>query len=166
MRISIIAAMGKKREIGCEGKMLWHLPDEIKMFKRLTSSHTIIVGNTTFESIGVLPERTNIVLSSTLKREGLLIATTMDEALTRVAPTETEVYVIGGQKVYETALSIADRLYLTTVEGDFPCADTFFPEYDKSEWRIASLDAHGIDERHQYSFVTRVFDRKRTKENI
>lgn len=127
--ISIIAIMGKDREIGVAGQQPWQIPADLTRFRELTTGHTVIMGRRTYEIIGrPLPGRRNIVLSRdhNFQAEGCEIRHSFDEALTDCA--DGEVFVIGGGEIYKQALPIADRLYLTIVD-DTPDADTFFPEY-------------------------------------
>lgn len=132
-RISMISAIAKKdRAIGFQNALLWHIPEDFKHFKEITSGHAVIMGENTYKSIGrPLPNRTNIVLSidEHFAPEGCVVVRSIEEALVRAREVETEeVFIIGGASIYRQFLSYADRLYLTLVEGDFE-ADTFFPEY-------------------------------------
>jgi len=122
-RISIIAALGRNRELGYHNELLWRIPEDLKRFKRLTMGHPIIMGRKTFESIGQpLPGRENLVVS----RQGL----SLEEALQKArALDQEEVFVIGGAQVYEAALSHADRLYLTLIDEEKE-ADVYFPQYE------------------------------------
>lgn len=142
MKISIIAAIGKNRELGKANKLLWHIPEDLKRFKQITSGHAVIMGQRTFESIGrLLPDRTNIILTheadvfskdSRLHGNNLTkskVVSSVDEALHEAKRVEKEeVFVIGGGMIYKQFLPLADKLYLTLVEGEYE-ADTFFPDY-------------------------------------
>jgi dihydrofolate reductase len=122
--ISIIAALGKNRELGKQGALLWRIPEDLKRFKTLTVGHPVVMGRKTFESIGKpLPGRTNLVLS----RAGM----SLEEALKKAkdAPGGEEIFIIGGAQIYEQALPFADRLYLTLIEAEASDADAFFPAY-------------------------------------
>jgi len=142
-RISIIAAVGKNLAIGKDGKLLWHISDDLKRFKRLTTGHAIIMGRKTFKSIGrALPDRTNIVITRNkdFNTDGALIAGSLEEAIEIAEHTtpplapllnrggDKEIFVIGGGEIYAQALSIADKLYLTLVESNAD-GDTFFPDW-------------------------------------
>jgi len=158
--ISIIAAMGKNRELGFEGAIPWHLPDDLKRFKQITRGHAVIMGRKTFQSIGKpLPERENIVITRQggYSAPGCVVAASMEEAL-RDASRDNESFIIGGAEIYKLGLPYADRLYLTVVDVAVP-ADTFFPEFDESEWSIAKMEPHPADEKHPYPFVFEVYDR-------
>ncbi len=154
--ISIIAAVAKNRAIGFENKLIYWLPNDLKRFKALTTGHTIIMGRNTYLSLpkGALPNRRNVVLSrSASSFPGCDVYPSLDEALQSCQPDE-DIYIIGGARVYEQAIAIADRLCLTEVD-DIPAqADTFFPDYSQG-WRIETKEAHPKDERHdfEYAFV-------------
>ena len=153
MTISIIAAVAKNRAIGFENKLIYWLPNDLKRFKALTTGHTIIMGRNTFESLpkGALPNRRNVVLSTTIKElPGCEVFPTLDAALQSCKPDE-DIYIIGGARVYEQAISKADRLCLTEVD-DIPAqADAFFPDY--SSWHVVNKEAHPKDERHEYGYA-------------
>ena len=141
-RISVIAAIGKNRELGRENKLLWHIPDDLERFKRLTAGHPVIMGRKTFDSIlgylgKPLPNRTNIVVTrNPSKWRGLtspldiVVVTSVEDALEK-ARTETtkEIFIIGGAQIYEAALPHTNKLYLTIID-DEKDADSFFPPYE------------------------------------
>jgi len=134
-KISIIAAVAEKnRAIGKEGKLLWHISDDLKRFKALTTGHVVVVGQRTFESIGKpLPNRTNIVVSNNpdFAAPGCVVCHSFEEAIRRARELEPEeVFIIGGGQIYKQAIKYAEKLYLTLVEGDYE-ADTFFPDYSE-----------------------------------
>ncbi len=159
--ISIIAAMGKNRELGLEGKLPWHLPDDFKRFKNLTTGHAVIMGRKTFESIGKpLPQRKNIIITrdAAYAAPGCVVVHSMEEAF-KAAADDTETFVVGGAEIYKLALPYAHKMYLTLVDAA-PQADAYFPEFDKSEWTVAQEEPHPSDEKHQYPFVFTVFVRK------
>jgi dihydrofolate reductase len=132
-RISIISAVAKDRAIGKNNQLLWNIPADLKRFKELTSGHPIIMGLNTFNSLpGVLPNRTNIVLSpDPMEIPGAVVVNSLEEALKVAEETGTdEVFIIGGGYVYSQTIGLADRLYLTIVDGDYE-ADVYFPDYSK-----------------------------------
>ena len=153
--INIIAAVARNRAIGFENKLLYWLPNDLKRFKALTTGHTIIMGRNTFESLpkGALPNRRNVVLSRSIKElPGCEVYPTLEEALNSCQADE-DIYIIGGARVYEQAISMADRLCLTEID-DLPTeADAFFPDY--SDWKVATKETHPKDEKHafEYAFV-------------
>ena len=155
MIISIIAALGKNNEIGQDNRLLCRLPDDLKRFKEITSSHTVIMGRKTFESLpkGALPNRKNIVVSRNpdLQIEGAMVCSSLDAALLKCLDEE-EVFIIGGAQIYRQALPMADKLYLTKIHAAFPEADVFFPEINYKEWREVGREMYLADEKHPYSF--------------
>jgi len=134
--ISIIAAIAKDRGIGYKNKLLLHLPSDLKHFKAITSGHMIIMGQTTFESLGnkPLPNRKNVILTfdkSFQAPAGCLVMYSIAEALDYAKDSgEEEAFFIGGASIYKQALKYADKLYLTLIDAVYP-ADTFFPEYSE-----------------------------------
>lgn len=134
-RISIIAAIGKNRELGKDGGLIWQIPDDLKRVKELTMGHPLIMGRKTYESIGrPLPGRTNIVVSRTADAiKGCVVAPNFEEALALAKEKDQEeIFIFGGASIYETALPITDRLYLTLIDQEDTEADAFFPEYKAS----------------------------------
>jgi len=155
MIISIIVATGRNNEIGINGGLLCHLPADLKHFKEITSGHTVIMGRKTFESLpkGPLPNRRNIVISRNpgLKIEGAEVYPSLDYAFIKLID-EDEVFIIGGAQIYEQALPIADKIYLTKIQEDFPEADVFFPKIDLSVWWETSRETFFADKSNLYSF--------------
>jgi dihydrofolate reductase len=152
--ISIIAAVARNRAIGFENKLIYWLPNDLKRFKALTTGHTIVMGRNTYESLpkGALPNRRNVVLSRTTKvLPGCDVYPTLEAALNSCKEDE-DVYIIGGARVYEQAMAIADRLCLTEVDDTPAAADAFFPDYSEG-WRIDKKEAHPKDERHAYEYA-------------
>ena len=153
MMISIIAAVAKNRAIGYKNKLIYWLPNDLKRFKALTTGHTIVMGRNTYLSLpkGALPNRRNVVLSTTVSHlPGCDVYPTLEAALKSCQPDE-EVYIIGGARVYQQALPLADRLCLTEVD-DMPAeADAFFPDY--SDWKVETKEAHSKDERHDFNYA-------------
>lgn len=145
MSISIIAAIGKEREIGIKGKLPWHLPEDLKHFKEITTGHPIIMGRKTFESIGnLLPNRKNIIVTrdpNFKAPEECIVVNSFQMALEIATKNDSEVFVIGGAEIYTIALPSADRMYLTCVNYHGP-ADTYFPRFDLSEWKVVKKEAH------------------------
>ena len=151
--ISIIAAVAKNRAIGFENKLIYWLPNDLKRFKALTTGHTIVMGRNTYLSLpkGALPNRRNVVLSTTIKElPGCEVFPTLEAAL-KSCKGDEDVYIIGGARVYEQAMALADRLCLTEVDDTPQEADAFFPDY--SDWKIDKKEAHPKDERHAYDYA-------------
>ncbi len=134
--ISIIAAIGENRELGKNNALLWDIPEDMQHFRAKTKGHAVIMGRKTYESIGhMLPDRPNIVVTKDKAWqpiEPVLIAHSLEDAIA-VAKTKEreEIYIIGGASIYEQAVTIADKLYLTIVHRTFPDADTYFPKYER-----------------------------------
>jgi dihydrofolate reductase len=149
VKLAIIAAVGRHRAIGRDGKLPWHIPEDLKRFKRLTTGHALLMGRGTWESIGrPLPGRRNVVLS-TAPLAGIESYRSIEESLRALASVE-KVFVIGGGKVYAQLLDRADELYLTLVDRDVT-ADTFFPPY---EHLLGTVFRETARERHpEFEFV-------------
>jgi len=142
MNIALICAMATNLSIGKDNKLPWHLPEDLKNFRRLTTGHCIIMGRNTWESIGrPLPNRVNIVISSKVNyvAKGAVMVSNLSEAIL-TAEAESEVlnvgkaFVIGGARVYAEAMPIADEFFLTRVHANVP-GDTFLEAYDEDEWK-------------------------------
>lgn len=149
MRLSLIVAMAANRTIGLDGGMPWHLPGDLRFFKRTTMGRPVVMGRKTYEAIGgALPGRANIVVTRNKKFTAadadvvhdLGAALAKAGALAEIAGSG-EVFVIGGADIYAQALDQADRIYITEVEGDFP-GDAFFPDFDRRRWRETAREAH------------------------
>lgn len=161
MQISLIVAFDDDQAIGKDNQLLWHLPDDLRYFKKITLEKPIIMGRKTFDSIGrPLPKRHNIVVSrqSGLQCDGVDYVNSFDKAL-EAAGDAPEVMVIGGASLYQIALPRADSLYITRVHHRFD-ADVFFPGFNSQDWHLVSCDAHAKDERHAYDFDFMVFERR------
>lgn len=153
MNISIIAAVAANRAIGFRNKLIYWLPDDLKRFKALTTGHTIIMGRNTFESLpkGALPNRRNIVLSTTITSlPGCDCYGSLEEALEHCSDNE-DIFIIGGAHVYRQALDIANRLCLTEVKDTPEDADSFFPDYSHGWVEIERIH-HYKDDRHSNDF--------------
>ena len=160
--ISMIAAIGKERELGKTGSLLWHLPKDFDYFKTKTLNKVIIMGRKTFESIGKpLPRRKSIVITSQSEwnYDGVICANSLENALelardfTENNPDfDKELFIIGGGDIYRQALDHADTIYLTEVDGAFPYADTFFPVFDKNIFREISREHISKDQNNEFDF--------------
>ena len=135
--ISIIAALTSERVIGKDNKLPWHISDDLRNFKSLTSGNTVVMGRKTFESIGrPLPNRNNVVVSSTLQpSEGIFVCRSLEDAIETSKNFGKEIFIIGGSNIYAQSLEFADRMYLSYVKKNYE-GDTFFPEFDESDWRV------------------------------
>lgn len=157
--ITIIAAIGQNNELGKNNDLIWHLPADLKRFKKVTSGHHIIMGRNTFESIGKpLPNRTTVIITrnDNYFKEGCLIANSIEQAL-ELAKGDDEIYIIGGAQIYQQAIAsdLVDKLDITIVHESFD-ADVFFPEIDKTKWKETSREDFKADEKNKfdYSFVS------------
>lgn len=161
MTLSIIVAVAANNAIGKDNDLLWHLPGDLKRFKETTTGHAIIMGKNTFHSLpnGALPNRRNIVVSSTLvPPDGVERYSTLQGALEAVAEEE-EVFIIGGAQLYAAALPLADKIYFSRVEKGFPEADTYFPEFDLTEWTPSYCTRYPEDERNEYAVTLTIYQR-------
>lgn len=151
--IKIIAAVGKNNELGKNNSLMWSLPGDMKFFRAQTSGSTVIMGRLTYESIGrPLPKRRNIVISGQegLKIEGAQVYKSLEDALKACEGEQNDVYILGGARVYSEALGYADEIILTEIDSEFPGADVFFPEFDKSLYSKEILDS-GCDNGLSYT---------------
>ena len=161
MRVSLIVAVGRQDEIGKAGKMPWHLPADLKHFKRATLGKPVLMGRKTLETIGrALPERRNLVLTrdAAFRAPGCETVTSLDAAIQAVAGAQ-ELMVIGGGEVYRLAWEKADRVYLTRIQADVEGADTFFPELEPGRWREGSREEHRADEKNPFDYAFITYDR-------
>jgi dihydrofolate reductase len=158
--ISIIVAAAENGAIGAEGELPWKLSDDLKRFKAVTMGKPIVMGRKTWESIGrALPGRQNIVITRQegYQATGCDVVASPDEAIA-VAGEADEVMIIGGSQVYELFLPIADRIYLTRVHADVD-GDAFFGAPGEREWRLVSEEQHKADERNEFDFSFRLYER-------
>lgn len=135
MEINIIACVDANNAIGYKNQLLFHIPEDMKRFRTLTTGHTILMGRKTFESLphGALPNRRNIVVShQDIQLENCEVFPSIQQALDTCQ--DNIVFVIGGSSIYKQTLQLADKIYLTQVESASSHADTFFPEFHKEEW--------------------------------
>ena len=146
MSVSMIAAVGKNLELGKNNNLIWHFKEDMKFFKDTTMGHTVVMGRKTFESLPkALPGRKNIVISSNAQyqAQGATVVTSVEEAL-QIADNE-EIFVIGGGKIYAEFLPYADKLYLTEIDAECADADTYFPQFNKSDYIKEIINYYDID---------------------
>ena len=157
--LTIIVAAGEDNAIGKDNDLIWHLSNDLKRFKQLTSGHHIIMGRKTFESFPKpLPNRTHIVITRQndyKAPDGVIIVNTLDDAID-AARGDAQPFIIGGGEIYKQSMHLADKLEITRVHATFEDADTFFPEIDKSQWKEVNRVTHDKDDKHAYpfSFIT------------
>lgn len=153
-RIYLIAAVAKNGVIGANGKLPWHLAEDMKHFKRLTLNHPIIMGRRTWESFAKpLPDREHVVISRKpgFEAPGASIASSLEGAIALCAG-EPVAFVIGGAEVYAAALPLADGLVLTEIHQAY-AGDTRFPDWDRKAWRVAQKETHTSDKGVRFDFV-------------
>jgi len=153
-KLSIIVAMSSNRVIGVNNSLPWHLSEDLKHFKTLTTGHTIIMGRKTYESIGKpLPNRRNIVISRNLNAfyGGVEVVHSLEDAFS-TSSNDEKVFIIGGSNIYEQSLHLAEHLYITEIKKAFE-GDAFFPEIDKSLWTESTRETHISSDGLEFSFV-------------
>lgn len=157
--ISIIVAVASNGVIGDKNSLLWHISEDLRNFKRVTTGHPVVMGRNTYLSLGrPLPGRTNVVVSRTAARiEGCRVVRSLEEAFA-LFPADEEVFVIGGAQIYAQTIGMADRLYITRVEHDYE-GDTSFPVWNRSQWRLVSDERFERGEKYPYPFVIEVYER-------
>jgi dihydrofolate reductase len=159
--IVMIAAVAENDALGKNNELVWHLPNDFKRFKALTSGHHIIMGRKTFESFPKpLPNRTHIVITRQKEYhpEGCIIVESMEKAVA-VCPENEISYIIGGGEIYKLGLPFADKIEITRVHGIFE-ADAFFPEINLEEWEIIESVFNAKDEKHLHDYTYETFVRK------
>lgn len=157
----MIAAAAENHALGKDNDLVWHLPDDFKRFKTLTTGHHIIMGRKTFESFPkLLPNRIHVVITrnKNYKAEGVIVVDSLQEALD-VIENDEQPFIIGGGEIYKIAMPFSDCIELTRVHGKFE-ADAFFPEIDLEQWELVHKELHGADERHKYAFTYETYKRK------
>ncbi|WP_027880503.1 dihydrofolate reductase [Mesoflavibacter zeaxanthinifaciens] len=160
--LTMIVAAGENNEIGKDNDLIWHLRDDLKRFKSLTSGHHIIMGRKTFESFPKpLPNRTHIVItrqSNYKAPDGVIIVNSIEDAI-NIAKKDSQPFIIGGGEIYKQAMPYASKIEITRVHATFPEADTFFPKIDTSIFKETSNVFHKKDDNHQYEFSFLTFER-------
>ncbi|WP_312766886.1 dihydrofolate reductase [Epilithonimonas sp.] len=158
---TIIAAIGKNNTLGKDNRLLWHLPKDLKHFKTLTENHPVIMGRKTYESIGkALPNRTNIVVSRKENwfQEGVLIVSTLKEAIKFAKKINENIFIIGGGEIYKQTMEFADRLEITQVDAEVD-ADTFFPNISPKFWQKIDEVCHAKDDKNNYDFCFQTYEK-------
>ena len=160
--LTIIVAAAENDAIGKGNKLIWHLSDDLKRFKSLTSGHHIIMGRKTFESFPKpLPNRTHVVITRQADYsapKGVILVNSLEDAID-VAKNDSKAFIIGGGQIYKQAMSLVDKIELTRVHHDFE-ADTYFPKIDTTIWKETSNVFHKKDEGHDYEFSFLTYERK------
>lgn len=157
----MIAAVAENNALGKDNELVWHLPNDFKRFKELTSGHYIIMGRKTFESFPKpLPNRTHIVITrqQNYQPDGCIVVNSIENAI-KACPENETIYIIGGGEIYNQALAFSDTIEITKVHGKFE-ADAFFPEIKAEEWELVQSDFNAKDERHLYDYTYQTFVKK------
>jgi dihydrofolate reductase len=157
--LTLIAAASENNALGKDNDLVWHLPDDFKRFKALTSGHFIIMGRKTFESFPKpLPNRTHVIITRQNDYdvpEGCIVVNSLKKAI-EVCPENEEIFIIGGGQIYKQSIEIADKIELTRVHTTVE-ADAFFPEIDEDVWEVIQSEYHPKDEKHKYDFTYLTF---------
>lgn len=163
--ITLIAAAAENNALGKNNEMIWHLPDDFKRFKKLTSGHDIILGRKTYESFDKpLPNRRHIIITrqenyaDQVDSSCCIVVSSIEEAIAKTN-SEEENFVIGGGEIYKIALPLADKIELTRVHDTFD-ADAYFPTFDSEEWHLVNEEYHKTDEKHKVDFTYQTFLKK------
>ena len=162
MEIHLIWAQDHNGGIGEDGKLPWHIPEDLKNFKKITLDSTIIMGRKTFDTFPkLLPNRTHVVISRkknlNVPKEVIVVNDILDAI--KICKNDPNPYIIGGGEIYKLYINLVDKIELTRVHGNFD-ADTFFPEFNKKNWDLVSEIFHDIDKRHDYSFTYETYEKK------
>jgi dihydrofolate reductase len=158
----LIAAVAENYALGKNNDLLWHLPNDFKRFKEITSGHHIIMGRKTFESFPKpLPNRTHVIITrqQDFKREGCIVVSDIEKAIA-ACPKNEDLYIIGGGEIYSQSIHFADQLDITKVHHSFD-ADVFFPEIDPEIWELTSEKFNPKDEKHLFDYTFQIFTRRK-----
>lgn len=159
--IITIAAIGINNELGKDNQLIWHLPNDFKRFKALTTGHYIIMGRKTFESFPKpLPNRTHVIITrqKNYTVENCIIVDSLEKAIA-ACPKDEDIFIIGGGEIYKQALAFSDKIEITKVHGQFE-ADAFFPEINDMEWELVQSEFNSKDEKHLYDYTYQTFVKK------
>lgn len=165
MIISLIAALAENRVIGKNNDLPWRLPDDMKFFMETTKGHYVIMGRKNYDSLKdkykPLPNRTNIVVTrqKDFKAPGCIVVNDIEKSLDIAKQhNEREAFVIGGAEIYKLTLQKANKLYLTEIKAEVE-GDTYFPDFNKKEWKEIERKHHPADDRHRYSFDFVIYEK-------
>jgi len=153
----MIAAAGENNALAKDGDLPWHLPDDFKRFKKLTSGHPIIMGRKTFDGFDKpLPNRKHIIVTRdkkyTVEFEGCVVVHSLEDAFALVK-NQALSFIIGGGEIYKQGEKFSNKIELTRIHHTFKGADTFFPEIDKAHWELVGEERHAQDDRHDFAFT-------------
>jgi dihydrofolate reductase len=159
--IIMIAAVAENNALGKNNELVWHLPNDFKRFKSLTTNHHIIMGRKTFESFPKpLPNRVHVIITrqTDYNPEGCIVVDSIEKAIA-ACPENEDSYIIGGGEIYNLGLPYADIIEITKVHHTFE-ADTFFPKISESEWQIVETEENFKDEKHLYDYTYETYIKK------
>ncbi|MDQ6470414.1 dihydrofolate reductase [Flavobacterium sp. LHD-80] len=159
--IIMIAAVAENNALGKNNDLVWHLPNDFKRFKSLTTNHHIIMGRKTFESFPKpLPNRTHVIITrqSDYNPEGCIVVDSIEKAI-EACPENEDSYIIGGGEIYNLALPFTDIIEITKVHHTFE-ADTFFPKINEKEWQLVESEENFKDDKHLYDYTYETYIRK------
>jgi dihydrofolate reductase len=166
MKISIIVAIADDYAIGKDNKLLWHLSDDLKRFKKLTTGKVVIMGQKTYESLPIrpLPKRISIVITDNpdLSFFECQMANSIEDSIEKSiywTQGEDEIFIMGGASIYRQFFDKADRLYITRVHATFEDADVFFPEIKEDEWNLVFEEDHAKDENNEYDYTYQIYEK-------
>ena len=159
--VIMIAAVAENNALGKNNELLWHLPNDFKRFKSLTTNHHILMGRKTFESFPKpLPNRVHVVITrqKDYNPEGCIVVDSIEKAIA-VCPENEDLYIIGGGEIYNLGMEHADILEITKVHHSFD-ADAYFPEIDKTDWQLVESEESFKDEKHLYDYTYETYIRR------
>ena len=153
--LSLIVAIAKNRVIGVNNTLPWHLPEDLKRFRAITTGHHIIMGRKTYDSLGrLLPGRTTVIVTRNqdYKVEGAIVVNSLEAAISACGD-DNEVFLIGGAELYKDGLKLANKLYITEIDAEY-AGDAFFPEFEMNEWKAGERESHQAGNGLGFSYVT------------
>ncbi len=156
--ITLIAAAAENNALGKDNQLVWHLPEDFKRFKQITSGHYIIMGRKTFESFPKpLPNRTHVIITrqKDYEVEGCIVVNSIEKAI-ESCPKNEDVFIIGGAEIYNQSIYFADKIELTRVHSGFE-ADAYFPEINFNHWKLIFEEKHLQDEKHNFDYTFQTF---------
>ncbi|TAM97915.1 MAG: dihydrofolate reductase [Chitinophagaceae bacterium] len=162
MLISAITAVSQNNVIGLNNDLPWHLPADMKFFKRTTVGHTVVMGRKTYEAFGkAYPDRTNIVITRQMDYTlpDAAVVHSLEEAVSKAKVSEQEeIFILGGAQIFKQSMPIIGRIYLTRIYENFD-GDAFFPEISQNEWRLVKDEQHEPDEKNKYKYAFQTWER-------
>jgi len=153
--LSLIVALAKNRVIGLNNTLPWHLPEDLKRFRQLTMGHHIIMGRKTYESLGrLLPGRHSVIVTRNrdYQVQGAIVVHSLEDAV-KACGDDKEAFLIGGAELYQQALGLANKLYLTQIDAEFT-GDAFFPELDLRQWQLLQQQAYTSEQGLPFQYIT------------